>query len=55
MFKVIKVDSITEKEQNMGGGYTEEDVKCITKGYVFNGLYYDRKGSRYFYIVEEER
>ena len=55
MFKVIKIDSKTEKEQNMGGGYTEQDVKVITKGYTFNGLYYDRKGSRYFYIVEEDR
>ena len=54
MFKVIKVDSKTEKEQNMGGGYTAEDVKAITKGYTFNGLFYDRKGSKYYYIVEEE-
>ena len=55
MYKVIKVDSKTENEMNMGSGYTEEDVKIITRGYTFNGLYYDRKGSRYFYIVEEDK
>lgn len=54
-YRVIKMDSKTEKETNYGGGYTMEDVKAITKGYTFNGLYYDRKGSRYFFIVEEER
>lgn len=53
-YTIIKVDSKTEKEQNLGGGYTEQDVRNITKGYKFNGLFYDRDGSRYFYIVNEE-
>lgn len=53
-YRVIKVDSITEEEKNYGGGYTKEDVDQIVKGYVFNGIFYDRKGSRYFYMVEEE-
>lgn len=54
-YRITKMDSKTEKETNYGGGYTEEDVKAITKGYKFNGLFYDRKGSNYIYIVEEER
>ena len=54
-YRVIKVDSKTGNESNFGSGYTMEDIKVITKGYTFNGFYYDRKGSRYFYIVEKER
>ena len=54
-YTVIKVDSKTGKEKNFGGGYTESDVKEITKGYTFNGMFYDRKGSKYFYIVEIEK
>ena len=54
-YRVIKVDVKTGKETNCGGGYTMEDVKAITIGYTFNGFYYDRKGGRYFYIVENER
>ena len=54
-FTIIKVDSKTGKEKNYGGGYTESDVKEITKGYTFNGMFYDRKGSKYFYIVEIEK
>lgn len=52
---VTKIDSTTEKETKYGGGWTEEDVKAITKGYTFNGLFYDRKGSKYFFDVEEEK
>lgn len=52
LYKITKIDSITEKEWDMGTwGY--DDMKLITRGYVFNGCFYDRKGSRYFYIVEE--
>lgn len=54
-YKVTKVDSKTEKEYDCGGGYSMEDVKDITKGYAYNGLFYSRQGSRYFYIVEKER
>ncbi len=53
-YRITKVNYITEKEQNYGGGYTAEDVKSITKGYHFNGCFYNRVGSKYFYIVEEE-
>ena len=54
-YTITKIDSATGTEKNYGGGWTEEDVKTITKGYTFNGLFYDRKGSKYFFDVEEER
>lgn len=53
-YKVTKIDSTTGKETNYGGGYTENDVKDITKGYTFNGMFYTRKNSKYMYIVEAE-
>lgn len=43
-----------EKVYNLGKGYTEEDVKLITKGYKYNGFFYERKNSDTIYIVEEE-
>lgn len=52
--KIIKVDIRTEKEINYGSGYTQEDVRAITKGYTYNGLFYERANSNYIYIVEEE-
>lgn len=54
LYKVTKVDSKTGKETNYGGGYTEEDVKDITRGYKNNGLYYERIGSKYFFMVNAE-
>ena len=54
-YRVIKIDSNTEEETTYGGGYSAEDVKVIVRGYTWNGLFYDRKGSKYFYLVEEER
>lgn len=54
LYKVTKVDSKTGKETNYGGGYTEEDVKDITRGYKYNGLFYERIGSRYFFMVNDE-
>lgn len=53
-YNITKIDSKTEHETNMGNGYTEEDVKAITKGYTFNGLFYERKNSKWMYIVEED-
>jgi len=53
-YNITKIDSKTESEINMGSGYTEEDVKAITKGYTFNGLFYERKNSKWMYIVEED-
>jgi hypothetical protein len=53
-YNITKIDCNTENEINMGNGYTEEDVKAITKGYTFNGLFYERKNSKWMYIVEED-
>lgn len=50
--KVIKMNAKTGEEQNLGAGYTEEDVKAIVKGYKFNGLFYERENSNWIYIVE---
>lgn len=52
-YSIVKIDTTTEKETNYGRGYSQEDVSDITRGYVFNGLFYERKGSRYIYIVSE--
>lgn len=52
-YKVEKYDPKTGKFQNCGI-YTEEDVKIITRGYRFNGLFYERKGTMIFYIVSAE-
>ena len=54
-YRITKIDCMTEKEQNLGGGYTEQDVKQITKGYKFNGLFYTRENSKWMYIVDAER
>lgn len=54
MYKVTKINIKTNEESNYGGGYTEEDVKLITKGYTYNGLFYERKNSNYIFIVEGE-
>ena len=55
MFKVTKVEIATGNETNYGGGYNEEDVKAITKGYKFNGLFYERKNGKFIYIIDEQR
>lgn len=43
-----------EKCYDLGGGYTEEDVKLIIKGYKFNGFFYEKKNSNIIYVIEEE-
>lgn len=53
-YRIAKYNSKTEKWENYGGGYTEEDVKEITKGYKNNGLFYERKGCKTIYEVVEE-
>lgn len=55
MFKVTKVEIATGSETNYGCGYSEEDVKAITKGYTFNGLFYERKNGKFIYIIDEQR
>ena len=52
-YKIVKSD-YNGNEKNYGGGYSKEDVKLVTRGYTYNGLFYDRKNSKYFFIVEEE-
>lgn len=52
-YSITKIDTNTEKETDYGSGYTSEDVNNITRGYVFNGFFYERKNSRYIYIVNE--
>jgi hypothetical protein len=54
MYTITKVNTITEIETNYGGGYDEQDVKLITNGYKFNGLFYERKGSKFIFIVEQD-
>lgn len=31
-----------------------QDIKEITKGYKFNGLFYERKNSKYIFIVNKQ-
>ena len=50
---VKKIEIATENEINYGSGYTEEEVKQITKGYTNNGLFYERKNGKHIIIVEE--
>jgi len=54
-YQVTKIDSTTEKETNYGVN-PEEDVKLITRGYKQDKELpemYSRKGSRFFFIVQE--
>lgn len=51
---IKKINTLTEVETNYGGGYDENDIKQITRGYIFNGLFYERKNSNYIYVVEAE-
>ncbi len=54
-YQVTKIDSTTEKETNLGLN-PEEDVKLITRGYKQDKSLpeiYNRKGSRFFFIVQE--
>lgn len=53
-YRIRKYNPKTDKWENYGGGYTEEDVKQITKGYRYNGLFYERKGSMVIFEVIAE-
>lgn len=50
-YEVIKVDE-NGNETNYGT-MVEEDVKLVTRGYKFNGLFYERSNSKIIYIVNE--
>ena len=50
-YSIKKIEIATEKEFDLGSGYTEEDVKQITKGYKNNGLFYERKNGKHIIIL----
>lgn len=50
-YEVIKVDG-NGNETNYGT-MVEEDVKLVTRGYKFNGLFYERGNSKSIYVVNE--
>lgn len=53
IYTVTKLEILTGKETDYGNcGY--DDVQAITKGYIFNGLFYERKNGKYIYIVTEK-
>lgn len=51
-FSIKKIEIATGKETDYGSGYSEEDVKQLTKGYTNNGLFYERKNGKCIFIVE---
>ena len=51
-YRITKIDCRTGEERDYGV-YSESEVKGIVKGYKFNGLFYERKGSNWFFMVEE--
>jgi hypothetical protein len=51
-YEVTRIELATEKESDFGILY-EEDVKLVTKGYTYNGLFYERKNGKYIFIVNE--
>lgn len=52
--KVKKVNVEDESVIDYGGGYDDDDVKLLTKGFVYNGLFYTSMDSPYFFIVESD-
>ena len=50
--KITKIDS-NGKEYNYATGYNDA-YEVIPKNYKFNGLFYEAKGTKTIYIVEEE-
>lgn len=50
-YRISRYNPDTKDWEDFGGGYTEEDVKVITKGFKNNGLFYERKNSRVMYEV----
>lgn len=57
----IEVWTVKEGNQNYGGGYTEEDVKMIVKGFkqdkefsFLNTVAYTRKNSTKMFFVTAE-
>ena len=53
-YQIVKIDTKTQKEYDYGNGHSKQDIQEITKGYKFNGLFYERKNSKYIFTVKEE-
>lgn len=53
-YTVNKYNAKLDKWENLGSGYTADDVRAITKGYKFNGLFYERKGTMNMFEVTED-
>lgn len=51
MYKVEKINIETEETFNYGTMIDYKEV--IPKNYGFNGLFWERKNSKYIYIVTE--
>ena len=49
--KLSKVDAKTDKTSDYGKT-TWEDIAQITKGYAWNGLFFNRKNSSIFYTID---
>ena len=53
-YRIHKYNPKTKEWENYSGGYTEEDVKMITKCYKNDGLFYTRKRSKVIFEVVEQ-
>ena len=51
-YKITKCNA-KNGESSDCGVYDEKDMKNIIKGYKFNGLFYERKNTYIFYIVDD--
>ena len=49
--KIVKIDS-KGNEYNYGKGY-KNPYEVIPKGYMFNGLFYEKNDTKTIYIVEQ--
>lgn len=49
-YEITKCDANSTKEY---GIWSEEDMKLIVRGYKWNGMFYERKGSKSIFIVNE--
>ena len=52
-YKISKCNPKKDIWEDYGGGYSDEDVKVITKGFHNNGLFYERKNSKIIFVVTE--
>lgn len=52
-YRIEKYNPKEDRWEDLGDGYSKDDVKKITKGFHNEGLFYYRKGSAIVYIVEE--